>query len=284
MLHDIETAPRRSAAIEQATRAYMTAKHGDIRYDGTLDDQARVALENDKKAANLHKELKALQKQMREMQSEAKDKKAAATSITIPPIEAFRQAAKDMVANKSIIDMQPNRYLDASRKASKEAFDALAKEDYQKATDAKVKELINHFLFREASKAKETTDKIQAFGLKMGTAKELGKLGMAGQPFLEQIRGFLDRYNFRKVTDKSIRERQETLAQFLTRMKDDENYEIPIDPMLLGRIAPTELREVPYSELTAVYDAMRSIQKAAYRVNSTAAEGKRVALDTAAGS
>lgn len=40
MMRNLEASPRRSQAIEDATRQYMTEKHGDIRYDGSLKDEA----------------------------------------------------------------------------------------------------------------------------------------------------------------------------------------------------------------------------------------------------
>jgi uncharacterized protein YlxW (UPF0749 family) len=77
MMKELESAPRRSAAIAEATKAYMTQKHGDIRYDGTLDDQARLAVENEKRAQNLHSELSALRRKLKELKGEVADQKAA---------------------------------------------------------------------------------------------------------------------------------------------------------------------------------------------------------------
>jgi hypothetical protein len=280
MLRALTAAPRRSQAIEQATRDFMTAKHGDIRYDGSLQDQARIALENDRRAANLHKELKQLQKKLAETETSAQDEKSAAREIKVAPIEAYREAAKQAVQSKSLADMQPTRYLDASRKFSREAFDALRSGKTEEAALAKHKELMNHFLFREASKARDKGDIIETYAKRMSQAKELGKLGLAGQPFLEQIQSFLARYSFdrgRSLSDIQ-QPKTETLDQFVTRMKTDENLDLPVDPSLLNESQRKNYRNVPFSELEAVYDAMRSIEHAAKLVNSVRAEGKRVAL------
>jgi hypothetical protein len=85
MMKELESAPRRSAAITEATKAYMTAKHGDIRYDGTLDDQARLAVENEKRAQNLHNELSVLRRKLKELKGEVADQKAALRSIEVAP-------------------------------------------------------------------------------------------------------------------------------------------------------------------------------------------------------
>jgi hypothetical protein len=284
MLRKLSATPRRAQAIEAATRQFMTAKHGDIRYDGTLNDQARLALENDKRAANLHKELNQLRKKLDETQAGAKDQATAVRSIKIAPIDAYRKAAKEAVQAKSLADMTPTRYLDASRKFSREAFDALRSGNVEEAVQAKHKELMNHFLFREATKARDLGDKIEAYAKKMSQTKQLGKLGLAGQPFLEQIQSFLSRYSFergRGLTDMPT-PRQESLDQFASRMRTEEGLDLPIDPVLLDESRKKNYRNIPFAELEAVYDAMRSIEHAAKQVNSVRAEGKRVALQQAA--
>ena len=69
LMQALESAPRRQRAIEQETRQYMTEKHGDIRYDGSLEDKARLALEHDNKADRLHKELTALQAKLDDLKA-----------------------------------------------------------------------------------------------------------------------------------------------------------------------------------------------------------------------
>jgi hypothetical protein len=90
---------------------------------------------------------------------------------------------------------------------------------------------MNHFLFREATKARDKADVITTYAKKLGQMKELRKLGLAGQPYLEQIQALLSRYNFDIGANRSLLEangpRQETLSQFLTRLKTDENLDIP---------------------------------------------------------
>jgi hypothetical protein len=48
-------------------------------------------------------------------------------SITIEPLEHYQEAARQMIDDKAIADLQPHRYLTASRKFSREAFEALRK-------------------------------------------------------------------------------------------------------------------------------------------------------------
>jgi hypothetical protein len=283
MMKALETSPRRSAAIEEATKAYMTAKHGDIRYDGSLNDQARIALENEKRAQNLHSELSALRRQMAKLKEDVADQKEALRKIAVAPLEAYREAARQMVDSKAIADLQPHRYLDASRKYSREAFDSLRKGDVEEAATAKHKELMNHFLFREATRAHDLGDRIETYAKKMSQVKELRKLGLAGQPYLEQIQALLDRFGFSKhsLLDPNV-PRQESLSQFITRMREEEGVDLPIDPALLNETLKANYRNIPFSQLESVYDAMRAIDHAAKVVNSVRAAERRVAIATAA--
>ncbi|MDE2107273.1 MAG: hypothetical protein KGL39_59295, partial [Patescibacteria group bacterium] len=150
MMRALENAPRRTPAIEAASRDYLVNRYGDVRYDGTLMDRARFALENQERAGSIYRELKTLRQRVASLQQKASAAKEAMRSIAIQPLEHYQEAARQMIDQKAIADLQPQRYLDASRKFSREAFDALRKGDAQRAADAKNKELLNHFLFREA--------------------------------------------------------------------------------------------------------------------------------------
>lgn len=150
MMRTLEATPRRNAAIEAATREYMTAKHGDIRYDGTLDDQARVALENDEKANLLHRQLVDAKRKLAEMQGT----QAALRAIDVAPIAKYRELAEQATLRKSAADLQPTRKLDAMGKYSREAKAAAIKGDAEAYAEALHKELLNHYLFREEQKAK----------------------------------------------------------------------------------------------------------------------------------
>jgi hypothetical protein len=298
MFHTLENVPRRTLAIEQATREFMTAKHGDIRYDGTLDDQARLALENDKKAANLHKELKGLQKKLAEVQGAAKDQKAAAMAIQTPPIEAFRTAAETIVADKPLMDMQPSRYLDASRVASREAFDAMRKGDIEAATAAKQKELLNHFLFRESAKVKAEAEKIFTSVGKYKSKAVREKIAQAGAEqgqhvYLDQIDNILEQFRFSKETNKDIRlkfeqfaalKQAEAMAQFFDLNPNwaaehpGETPEIPqiVDTSIAGM--SKNYRELNINELRAVRDALKNIETLARREWGILRDGKVVSF------
>lgn len=275
MMRAIEATPRRSAAIETATRDFMTAKHGDIRYDGTLDDQARLALENDNRAKGMHAELTALKQKVAGMSAQ----RDAVRAIDVAPIASYREAARQMVEKKSPADLQPSRYLDASRKYSREAFEALQKGDAQAAANAKHKELMNHFLFREATEAKEYIGKFEAYAKRVQKTAAQSKLGLAGADYRDQFNRILGRYGLGPQLPAGER----TLAEWAA-SQYEQGKEPAIDPAIYNEARNVNYRSAPVAEIRQVHDALVNIRKLASLELGMEVNGKRIEFDAAAGS
>lgn len=282
MMKALETAPRRSAAIEQGTRDHMTAVHGDIRYDGSLQDKARLAMENDEQARTTHQELKALRALVAVLEGRAADQKAAMASLVMAPLEHYREAARRMIADQSMTDLQPNRYLNASRVYSRDAFDALRRGDVKAAAEAKNKELLNHFLFREASKERGWADKFESYGKRMQTVGVQQRLGLAGVQaesngrvgdYREQFNWLLSRYRLRMGAAPQAPERT------LRAWADDahvQGNEVVIAPGILDSNNAADYRSVPLSELHDLHDALINVRTVAMQEFKMFVQGKQM--------
>ncbi len=339
MMKALALAPRRSEAIDAATRDYMTAKHGDIRYDGSLNDQARIALENDQKAAVLHKQLEALNRPAPEInlknaqrelegyqkEQDAKDMESLANLLlkqtgkqreqiaardqrveelkqkianlqkaverqkqeeqagkrfakAVAPIDSYREAAHQMVEKKAVADLQPTRYLDASRKYARQAFDALAKGDYWGAKQATHMQLMNHFLFREATEAKGYVGKFEAYAKRVQKPAAQQKLGLAGSDYLEQFNRILGRYGLGAQVPAGER----TLSAFAA----DEyakGKEPAIDPAILNEARSIHYRSAPLAEIRQVHDALINVRQLAALELGMVVNGKRIEFSAAIG-
>jgi len=313
LIRKLAAAPKMKEWVKAETDARMRERHGDILLDGTIHEQALKEVHNDDQGRVLRAELQALKRKAKEVKpfvdqakaegkadaaaterwvsaehntAEAKDRQERNSMLeSIPPLEFFKITARETMGAKRVAEIQPHLYSNAARKAAREAFDAAAKGDYEKAGEAKYRELLNNYLYREAVKGAELSDKVQQYATKMATAKELGKMGKAGEPFLDQIRGILDRYSFDRVSNKEADIRQqnrESLDSFLNRMRDDEGLDLPIPDSIRQEIERTSYRNLSLDDLRGVYDSMRMIQHAASRINSVNAEGKRIEVAQAA--
>jgi hypothetical protein len=277
MMTTLEDTQRRGDVIDKGTRFYMAEKHGDIRYDGTLDDQARLALENDKKSDSLYRELSALKKQVAEMKSSTSGQKEAMRSIEVAPIASYREAAHQMIESKPVADLQASRYLDASRKYSREAFDALRKGDANAAAEAKHKELMNHFLFREATNAQEYVGRFESYAKRMQNKGVQGSIGKAGSDYLSQFNKLLFRYGIGKppleAPDRSLQEWASTLFV--------EGKEAAIDPSIYDESRVVNYRQASVAEVRNLHDALINIRHLAAQELSMEVNGRKVEFSAA---
>jgi hypothetical protein len=277
----------RKALIEAETDVRMRETFGDMMTDGTIADEAKIALHNDQRENVLMTELRALRRKQREVapfvkverDKQREDRRNARAAAQVPPAAAFRRAAQGAVGQTTVRDLDPFRYLQASRKAAKQAFDAMAKGDYQIAADAKQKELLNHFMYLEATKAKEQADKILKYAQKFekGTTRE--QMGKAGGSYLEQIDAILDRYEFRRVPLSKL-DRRASLADWIAE-QEALGMEPSISAELLNEARSVNYRQVSVDELRAIYDAVRNIEHLARLKNKLRTKQDEIAFDDA---
>ena len=167
----------------------------------------------------------------------------------------------------------------AQRRHAKAAFEAMAKGDYQVAADNKQKEMLNHFLYLEANKAREDADKILKYATKFekGTTRE--QMGKAGADYLEQIDAILDRYEFRRVPLSKL-QRRASLAEWIA-AQEAQGLEPSIGAQLLDESRTVNYRQASIDELRAIYDAVRNIEHLARLKNKLITKGKEIEFQEA---
>lgn len=315
LIDAITKAEPKNDLVERITSERMKEKHGDLLTAG-IESVAVEELHNKSREEMLHAELQALRQKERELRpgrelqrklddakTEAerqaaqdawdayqKDQKAIAAegrqqaraATEVPPAASFREAARDFVSEQTPRDLDPYSYLLASRREAKRAFDSMAKDDYAGAADAKQKELLNHHMFLEATKAKAEAGKIAEYGRKGQTVDFQSKLGLAGREFQDQWNALAERYEFRKVTDTELDVRS-VLRGLGEWQKEFEEDGAIIDPALLAGGAPRNWREVPMSELRAVRDGLKNIETVARRQLGATLDGIKLDLEIQAG-
>lgn len=133
MLKAIKEAPTLKVAAEEAAQADMVAKYGDVLNDGTIEEEANQAVHNDAQAAVLLQEIRNLNKK---------------TGINR---EYLKSEAKKMIASMTFKKIQPGKFYRQEIKAAQRA--ALATTDAERES-AKIQQLANHYLYREAVETK----------------------------------------------------------------------------------------------------------------------------------
>lgn len=303
----VEMRPKKQL-VEAETDKRMAERHGDMMLDGTMADAAREALHNEAREKVLAIELRALKRKVREVapfvrqavgeaKSEAKEKIAAANAETkdakaqakaeqsarvaatdVPAPAVFRRAAAGIIDQMQVKDIQPNSYLIAGRKAGREAFAAMAKNDPQSAAAAKQREILNHYLYLEATKAKQEADAIQKYARTFEKSSKRERIGKAGGDYLGQIDALLARYELAKVTLNAL-SRRERLRDFIA-AREAEGDIVTIPEELQDESRQVNWRQAPMFELRSLQDALKNLEHLAAFKNKLLR--KRAAIDFAA--
>lgn len=174
----------RSQLIEQETQQRMLERHGP-KSTGEAAERALDAVHNERRADVLQKELTALGKQ------------GNRNNITSQQI--LKEAARRVMSERKVRDIQPAEYQRAEAKAGREAFDAARRGNLDAAYEAKQRQLLNFYLYREARKARESVDAIVARMAKYNKRSTRERLGKAGHDYLDQIDAVMEQYEFRTV-------------------------------------------------------------------------------------
>jgi len=274
--HLIETlkgmAPREER-IRAGADQIMKQRHGDMLTDGSIAEAALAAVHNQTREARLMLELKSLRKKQQEVVRGKAE--ARATLKDIPHIQTFRDAARELVDQASIRSLDPYRYIIASRKASRESFEALAKGHFAIAGDAKQREILNHHLFLEATKARAEAAGIYRYGRDAQREAVQSILGKAGGDFQAQFNQILQSVEFAKVTNKSLDARTKSLADWVAEQRANDAA-IAFDA---ASIPTKNWRELSRVELRAVGDALANIETIARALVNRTREGKTVEYD-----
>jgi hypothetical protein len=189
MVQDIMSSPNRGEAVRQEVAKRMEERYGP-RTTGEAAERAIDAVHNERRASVLVKELNRLA---------VAGNRRNATSQQI-----LKEAARRIMAERRVRDIQPAEYRRAEAKASKEAFQAFVKGDLEAAYQAKQRELLNFYLYREAVKARAEIDKIVERMAKFNKRSTRERIGKAGHDYLDQIDAVMEQYEFRTVSLRQI--------------------------------------------------------------------------------
>jgi hypothetical protein len=199
----------------------------------------------------------------------------------VPSLEVFKNAAREIIGATRGMDLNPNKYLNAQRKLSSEAFRALAAQDYKKAADAKQNEILNHFLYREARAALDAQEETAAYVKKLFRPSMQQRIAKAGgdqgeRVYLAQIFNILDQFGWTKESRVFVdwkTDVQTELSEWLGVEQAKGNLE-GVDPSFLA--SPKNYRELTPIELQGVTEALKQIETAA-RANRKVLLGDRKA-------
>lgn len=273
----------RNELVKAETERRMYEQFGEMRIDGTITEKAMVAMHNESRADVLAIELRALNRLRRIAEPvvrarERADRAQAQAALDIPPIDSFRQAARGLIGQKSAAELNPFQYLTAQRRASRKSYEAAAKKDYQTAAIEKQREMMNHFLYLEAVKAKARVDKIFDYQRKFDKTKTRQEIGKAGNDYLDQIDQIRSRFEFARVTLAQLQARKDLIT--FAEEQEQQGLIVNVPDVLLNDARRVNYKQLTVDELNGVYDTLRNIEHLARMDRAIMREGERVEFES----
>lgn len=263
-------------AVKKNTEEVMKLRHGDILNDGSIEEEAVAATHNDEQAAAIAGELAALAR------------KSGNRRMNVTR-EAIKQLAEDTVARKRVGDVKKYmRYYYAGIKAAKEAGAALAKKDYAKASEAKRKQLLNHYLYTAHREAALEMDKAQKYLRRFDNNKVRGGIRTE---YMEQIDALLEGVDFRKNipanqigrTDRLLKARMTADAfRAFVAAKDAEGDALAVDDRLTLPAGVKSYKEMSIDELRGLRDTVQNLEHLARLKNRLILNGRKRELEEVA--
>jgi hypothetical protein len=208
LVSQLANARKKDDLVKELADAKMKELHPSLVDGPDFPQEAMKALHNEKQAQVMRLELEHI------MSNDMPTfKEVARLATRKPPTQkAMREKATAIVAQRKVSDLSPYLFQRAEAKAAKEAGIALAKGDFDGLVEAKTRQLLNHELYRSATKAQEEVDgafedfkKISKSDEKLAKTRDLdlvnaarailanyglGKSDQPAESYLEQIQRY----------------------------------------------------------------------------------------------
>ena len=241
---------------KQMAEEQMKSEFGDILEDQeALKEMVEKAVHNEKKAEVLRKELEFL----------ASEDLAALKGLIRkiarrpPKDEIVRARAEKIIAEKTIKEIQPWAYQRAEAKAAAEAADEFAKGNFEAAFDAKQRELLNFYLYREAIRAKDLINEKIKSSKKVFEGSQKDVAEKRDWSMVSLARVLLGEFG---ITDRDIKSVYEYLDQL--QQYDEDAYE-GLKPLvtkwLIDKKDYREMSMQRFSEFFEDIEALWSLSK-----------------------
>lgn len=194
-------------------------------------------------------------------------------------IRATREAAAIIASRRTVRKLDPGGVLAKERQAAQNAVKAAAKGNFAQAAIYKRQQLLNVFLFKELSKAKEDRDELQDLAGELGKAKARARLGKASPAYRGVVDRILEGLGFREKEDRD--QDLPTVDQAIAVMEANATS-VMFDPSVVNQaLQKTDWKDLSVAELREVLAALKNLRKAASTRNTVLLEGRRVSKDWA---
>lgn len=266
MIDDIISAPSLDDAAKSAAEAEMIKRHGDILNDGTIEREADDAVQSEERGKLLLHELKML-----------------ARGTVAPTVDrtTIREIARERIGKLSYRQIFPGKYRTAEIKAAQESAKMLAEGNKEGAAAAKLRQVTNFYLGKEATEARDQTDKIVTGMNRYNKKKVKIAIMKSDGGHWEQIVKILERFEFRKSASlKGVEALNEDINTWAANRMEVEGDGLVLSNAVLNELFVTHWKNVPFSDLKGVSDSVKNIEHVARYSNKMALLEEEVEFKT----
>lgn len=236
MLMQMANYTERKEIIDTSVEREMINRHGDMLYDGTMEREAQEQAEGAIREKILATELNAISR---------KTQNRAATQ------DAFKAQAKKIIDSVPINKVRPNDYYRTEVRAAREAGKWLKAKNYEKAADAKSREMLNHFLYKEATEARKMRDKLEKYASKFSKDAVRSKIEKADR---DQIDVLLKKFGL--STSGKLQETDVSFSDYAAE-KQSQGEVVYTPEIALGK--GSDYRSLSVENVRDIFDTIKNI-------------------------
>lgn len=261
MLKAMANTPNMKEEINKAVEQELANRYGDMLKDGSLEREALEAAHNETRASEIAFELDAINRRVSGLKSSK---------------EQYKEKASEIIGAKKIDEaIKPSQYYLAEVKAAREAGKALGAKNFEKAAEWKKKELLNHYLYKEAIEARDFTQKnLKKFAKYQH--KPSKKQIRIEEEYRQKIVDILQNYNLAPRSQDTER----TTAADIKNWENEKAKEADfIEPEISDK---THYRDLTYDEFRGLSDTIENIASQGSHLRSVYLEGQKQDLEEVA--
>lgn len=262
MIDALIVAPPMRETAEANAEATMIERHGDPFTDGTIEQLADEAVQNEERGKLILHELKML---------------ARGTNQRTIDRQTMKSIAEERIGQLSFREIHPGKYRKAEIRAAQESARMLAEGNKEGAAQAKQRQALNYYLGIAATEAKNETTKIVDRMARYNKKKVREEIQKAEGGYWEQIAKILDRFEFRKsVSMKQVDEVNQDINTWMRERIDVDGDGLVLHNAVLNESYVTHWKNVAYSDLQGIDDSVRNIEHVARYANKLTRMGEEI--------
>lgn len=262
MLTDLVTAPKIETVAESNAERRMIDTHGDILTDGTIEQQADEAVQNEERGRLILHELKMV---------------ARGTNQRSIERETMKAIAAERIGQLSFREIHPGKYRKAEIRAAQEAARMLAEGNREGAAQAKQRQAVNYYMGLEATNAKNEITKIVDRMARYNKKKVREEIQKAEGGYWDQIVKILERFEFRKsATLAAVDQVNQDINTWAKERIEIDGDGLVLHNAVLNESYVTHWKNVAYSDMQGINDSVKNIEHVARYANKLTRMGEEI--------